>query len=355
VATVTILGAGDMGTALTTPLVQNGHDVVLWGTERDEAIVDALRSGEPHPRLQVVLPRNVVVCSAIEADAALCEAEVVVVAITSDAVRPVLSRLAPSLGQPWAMVTVAKGFDAGLDGESIQLLPTTIGEFTSSPVVAVGGPSKANEVAQGLPTAVVFGSLDPDAMDLTRSLFETPDYRISTTSDVVGLEVAASMKNAYAIALGIADGLELQIGLPHHNLRAALFPIAVDEIGVLAGLLGGRAETAYGLAGAGDLLVTITSGRNRLLGERIGQGDSPAAAVRALAGRGTTIEGYAAVTFGHRLYREAVLAGTLQQGDLSLLDAIWRILHYDESPGAALREVLRSPYSSPVSWTPSES
>ena len=142
------------------------------------------------------------------------------------------------------------------------------------------------------------------------------------------------MKNAYAIALGMADGLEQRTGLPHHNLRAALFPRAVTEMGALARAFGGRAETVFGLAGAGDLQVTITSGRNRLLGERIGQGDSPADAVQALAAGGTTVEGYRAADFGYRFYRQAVEAGILAEGSLPLLDALWRMLYRDAEPAA---------------------
>ncbi len=339
-ARVTILGAGDMGTALAMTLSRNGHDVALWGTERDAAIVAALRAGAAHPRLGVTTPANVTVMAASDADRALHSADVIVIAITSDAVRPVLSQLAPHLGRPEAVVTVAKGFDAGADGASVQMLPDTIAEFISAPVVAVGGPSKANEVAHGQPTAVIFGSSHSGVLERVRGLFANSNYRVASTDDIAGLEVAAAMKNAYAIALGISDGLERRSGRPHHNLRAALFPLAVAEMGELIRLMGGRAETAAGLAGAGDLLVTITSGRNRLLGERVGAGESPEIAVRALTGSGTTIEGYPAVAFGHRISEEARRAGALRDGELPLLAAIWSILYCAEQPESALLSVL---------------
>jgi glycerol-3-phosphate dehydrogenase (NAD(P)+) len=336
VARVTILGAGDMGTALVTPLVHNRHDIRLWGTERDDAIVEVLRAGSKHPRLRIAVPKSVAVYPAGNAAEALRGAEIVVVAITSGAVRTVLSRLMTLLGIPGVVVTVAKGFDRGSDGQGVQLLPETIGEFTSAPVVAVGGPSKANEVAHGQPTAVVFGSSDRAAIDVTQSVFTTPIYRVIATDDLIGLEVAAAMKNAYAIALGVADGLERQTGMPHHNLRAALFPMAVSEMAVLARALGGNAETAFGLAGAGDLQVTITSGRNRLLGERIGLGIPPRDAVHDLTSGGTTVEGYAAAELGHRLYQVAEADGALPAGSLPLLNALWRILFADAAPGTTL-------------------
>lgn len=339
-ARVTILGAGDMGTALATPLAANGHDVSLWGTERDVAIVAEMRSGGTHPRLGVRLPKGGRIYPADQAPDALDGADLVVVAVTSDAVRPILERLAPHLGKPRAIMTVAKGFDAGADGTSVQLLPETIREFSVAPVVAVGGPSKANEVAHGQPTGVVFGSTDAEALAWTQTLFQTPVYRVAPTDDIVGLEISAAMKNAYAIALGVADGLERRTGRPHHNLQAALFPIAVAEMAALAQLRGGRAETACALAGAGDLQVTITSGRNRLLGERIGLGEAPETAVAALSASGTTIEGYPAVAFGHRLAAEARQCGTAYAGSLRLLEAIWQILYQGADSKSTLVRIL---------------
>ena len=335
-ARVTIMGAGDMGTALVTPLARNGNEVRVWGTERDRAIIAALRAGNGHPRLGISVPDDVQTFTCEESSVAFRDAEVVVIAITSDSVRTVLNQLAQDLGLPELVVTVAKGFDAGTDGHGVQLLPATIAEFTTAPVVAVGGPSKANEVARGTPTAVIFGSLDAKALAFARVVFATADYRIEPTDDIAGLEVAAAMKNAYAIGLGVTDGLEQRTGLPHHNLRAALFPRAIAEMGALARAFGGRAETVSGLAGTGDLQVTITSGRNRLLGERIGRGDSPAAAVRALATGGTTIEGYPAANFGYRSYRRAVEISLLAEGSLPLLEALWQILFRDAEPAVAL-------------------
>lgn len=329
---VTILGAGDMGTALATPLAANGHDVRLWGTARDAAIVDALRGGAAHPRLGTPAPVGCRVFACSEATAALEGAVIVVVAITSDAVRAVLGGLSRQIGSPRAIVTVAKGFDRGADGNGVLLLPEAIADVSTAPVVAVGGPSKANEVARGLPTAVVFGGADAGAVAECRNAFATDAYRIETTEDVVGLEVAAAMKNAYAIALGMADGLERATGLPHHNLRAALFPRAVAEMGALAEALGGRRATVDGLAGSGDLQVTITAGRNRLLGERIGAGESGPAAARALKAAGTTVEGFLAVEFGHRLAAAAVARGAATTADFALLDALRRILHEAAAP-----------------------
>jgi len=332
-----------MGTALLTPLHAGGHALRLWGTERDGAIISALHRGDPHPRLGISIPQGVATFADAEAAAALGGAEIVVVAITSNAIRPVIGRIADDLGQPRAIVVVGKGFDSGPDGDEILLLPHVLAEFTDVPIVAVGGPSIAKEVAIGTPTAASFGSADPGALAFTQQVFSTPAYAIETTDDVAGLEVAAAMKNAYGVAIGIADGIEKRTGLPHANMRAALFPLAVAEMSLLAESLGGRRETVAGLSGAGDLQVTVASGRNRLLGERIGMGLSGAEAFQELTAAGTTTEGYLAASYGYRLAKQAMPAGEAVSRRFPVLNALYRILYEDAPASESLWDAIRSP------------
>jgi glycerol-3-phosphate dehydrogenase (NAD(P)+) len=343
VTRVTILGAGDMGTALLTPLHAGGHELRLWGTERDAAIITALHRGDPHPRLGIPIPPEVEIFGDAESAAALAGAEIVVVAITSNAIRPVIGHIADALGRPRAIVVVGKGFDSGPSGDEILLLPHVLGEFTQVPVVVVGGPSIAREVAIGTPTAATFGSTDPGALTFTKHVFSTPAYSIETTDDVAGLEVAAAMKNAYGVAIGIADGIEKRTGLPHANMRAALYPHAVAEMSLLAESLGGRRETVAGLSGAGDLQVTVTSGRNRLLGERIGMGLSGAEAFQELTAAGTTTEGYLAAAYGYRLAQRSLPKGEPVSRRFPVLDALYRILYENAPAVESLWGAIRSP------------
>ncbi len=344
-ARVTILGAGDMGAALLTPLQAGGHELRIWGSERDRSIIDALAQGAPHPRLGLNAPPGVAMFHGAEATAALDQAEIVIVAITSNAIRPVLGRLSRDLGDPRAIVVVGKGFDPGPNGDAILLLSQVIAEFSNAPVVAVGGPAIAKEVAVATPTAAVFASTDPEALAFARDVFETPTYAIEMTHDVIGVEVAAAMKNAYGVAIGIADGIERQTGLPHANMRAALFPLAVAEMSLLAESLGGRRETIAGLAGAGDLHVTVTSGRNRLLGERIGMGLSGAEAFGELTAAGTTTEGYLATDYGFRLAQRTLPANERLEHRYPLLDALHRILYEDAPAKEELWQAVRSAQS----------
>jgi glycerol-3-phosphate dehydrogenase (NAD(P)+) len=245
------------------------------------------------------------------------------------------------------MVVVGKGFDSGPNGDEILLLPHVLGEFSRAPVVGVGGPSIAKEVAIGTPTAATFGSADPGALAFTQQVFSTSAYSIETTDDVAGLEVAAAMKNAYGVAIGIADGIEKRTGLPHANMRAALFPHAVAEMSLLAESLGGRRETVAGLSGAGDLQVTVTAGRNRLLGERIGMGLSGAEAFQELTAAGTTTEGYLAAAYGYRLAQRSIPEGEPVSRRYPVLDALYRILYEGAPASESLWGAIRSP-SGPV-------
>lgn len=336
-ATVTILGAGDMGFAISTPVSANGHDVRLWGTPIDAEIIETLRAGGVHPRMGTTVRPGVRLFSPEDAAAAVEGADIVLFAVTSVGIRPVVERFAALLPHVPVVMTIAKGFDPGPDGDAILLLPEVIAERTSSPIVGVGGPSKANEVARGIPTGIVFGG-PGEAAEFCADAFGTPAYNVEVTDDIVGVEIAAAMKNAYAIALGVSDGLEKATGVPHHNFRAALFPRAVQEMGKLAEALGGRAETVAGRPGAGDLQVTITSGRNRLLGERIGAGEPGPHAAAALREAGITVEGYDALGFGHRLARSLEDPATGHPLRLPLLEALYAVLH----EGAPAAEALWS-------------
>ena len=133
----------------------------------------------------------------------------------------------------------------------------------------------------------------------------TEVYRLEITDDVDGIEASAAMKNVYAIALGIADGLAETGGEPWHNLKAATFAQAAIEMQRLATALGGRAETAVGLAGVGDLEVTGLSGRNKVYGARIGRGESAKAALDEMVAAGQTVEGVAAARFAAELAEPA--------------------------------------------------
>jgi glycerol-3-phosphate dehydrogenase (NAD(P)+) len=347
VTTVTILGAGAMGSALATPAVTAGNRVRLWGTWLDDDILAELRAGHPHPRTGVAVDPGVELHDAGDLDKALDGADLVAVAISSEGVLEVVGRAADALAPGTPLLLCAKGFGRRPDG-GVSLLPELVtaalpGTLTAAcPVVAVGGPCKANEVAAGRPTAAVFAGADEAVAGCARAL-TTPAYRVARSGDLAGVEAAAAAKNVYAIAVGVCHGLTEAGGEPWHDLAAAAFTQAVAEMRRLAVAVGGREETALGLAGLGDLEVTSLSGRNRVFGARVGRGQPPGEALAAMAAAGQTVEGVPAARLARGLATRA--------GPLPLLEAVNRILDGAPDPAALLAGAVlpsgRPPRGSP--------
>lgn len=338
---VAILGAGAMGAALTTPATDNGRTTHLWGTWLDDELVDAIRAGTPHPRVGVRLDDRVRTFLSDALDDAVTGAELVVLAIASEGVLDVARRIRPLLrpGTPVALTT--KGFGRDADGR-VRLLPDLLAAVLGpeTPLVAIGGPCKANEVAAGRPTATFYASTDSGALVSTAAMLDTPAYRIERSADVAGLEIAAACKNVYAIALGICDGRAETGGQPWHNLRSAVFAQAVRELGLLAVAVGGAVETAYGLPGSGDLEVTGLSGRNKVFGARLGAGERSGAALEAMRGLGQTVEGVPATAYAVEFAGQLVAEGALAADSLPLLGALKTILEERVDPLEALCDAV---------------
>ena len=333
-ATVAILGAGAMGSALATPAAAAGNQVRLWGTWLDGDLLAELRAGRPHPRTGVPLAPGVGLHDPDDLAAALEGAGLVAVAISSDGVLEVVRRAAAAgLAPGTPLLLCTKGFGRRPDGR-VELLPPLVTAALGGPgcpVVAVGGPCKANEVAAGRPTAAVFAATDEAVAGRCAQALGTPAYRVERSGDLAGVEAAAATKNVYAIAVGICHGLTEAGGEPWHDLAAATFAKAVAEMRCLAAAVGGREETVLGLAGLGDLEVTSLSGRNRVFGTRVGRGEPPAEALAAMAAAGQTVEGVPAARLALELAGDLGLAGPA--GQLPLLAAVNRVL--DGAPDRA--------------------
>ena len=337
-ATVTILGAGAMGSALAAPAVAAGNRVRLWGTWLDGEVLAELRAGRPHPRTGVPVDPRVALYDAGALAAALRGGDLVAVAISSEGVLEVVRRAAAALAPGMPLLLCTKGFGRRPDGR-VDLLPPLVtaalgGPLAAAcPVVAVGGPCKANEVAAGRPTAAVFAGEHGETTARAARTLATAAYRVQCTDDLLGVEAAAATKNVYAIAVGVCHGLAEAGGQPWHDLAAATFTQAVTEMRRLAAAVGGREETVVGLAGVGDLEVTSLSGRNRALGTRVGRGEPPGEALAAMAAAGQTVEGAPAA----RLALELVTSlGRGQPAGLPLLAAVDRILDGAPDPAALL-------------------
>jgi glycerol-3-phosphate dehydrogenase (NAD(P)+) len=340
VARITILGAGFMGSALTFPATDNGHRVALWGTWLDDHLVDAVQRGEPHPKLRLRLPPTVRAYPHTELAQALHGADLIVNAVTSDGTLPVLARALPHLTPGTPMMSVAKGLLRRRTGR-VDTISANIAERLPRSLrrgfrlVTVGGPSKAMELARRVPTAVCYASQDAAARRLARRLFQTPYYAIQETADVRGLEICSAFKNAYAIAIGLCDGL-VKTGRweATYNTKAALFTQAIGEIGILVRRVRGDAATVAGLPAVGDLFVTGVAGRNRTFGEMRGSGIPTDEVVAKLQTRDELTEGYAAIRMGHAFARQRRIRG------LPLLEALYRIVYRQADVERELRRAV---------------
>jgi glycerol-3-phosphate dehydrogenase (NAD(P)+) len=262
---ITVLGAGSWGTALATHLARIGHEVQLWARDgvfaRD---VDSRRANAVYlPDVQ--LPENVHLTDRLEV--ALRDTELVVSAIPSHGCRAVMRAAAPYVRPRATIVSATKGLETETLLRMSEVIHEELGEGRS--VVALSGPSFAIEVAQQRPTAVVAASRDATAARLVQEEFRAPYFRLYASSDVAGVEIGGSLKNVIAIAAGVVE--EFGLG---QNALAALITRGLAEIARLAGAAGGRRETAAGLSGLGDLVLTCTGSlsRNRHVGIELARG-----------------------------------------------------------------------------------
>lgn len=280
-AKILILGAGVMGSSLSVPALDNGHEVFLTGTHLDVEIVEALKADRrAHPTLRAPLPESVTPLHITEVrPEQAAAADVVVVGVSSPGIDWVIEQLIRLIERPRVIALVTKGLaETGLEKPAAftDRVRNALGAkvLGDCPVIGIGGPCIARELALRQPTSVVYASDDlPVAADFAR-IMQTDYYRVHTSDDLLGVEVCAALKNFYAIGVSAMISRHLNPGnearSPAKNPTAALFNQALQEIARLTAWIGGRRETAFDLAGAGDLHVTVGGGRNSKLGKHLG-------------------------------------------------------------------------------------
>lgn len=327
-----ILGAGYMGSALAVVAANKGHRVRLWGTWLDDDLVEPPLRGEPHPRIKLPLPSTVRVFRSPELAAALAGADAVVCAVNSDGVDPVFARATAHLPATGPLLSVTKGFLADETGRIRRISEVVRRRHLhpagkDRPWLHIGGPCKAMEVCRGVPSAVVFAAQDLLLAESCAAWLEGSTYIVTRTDDLVGAEACSAFKNAYATASGLCDGLQLAGHPEMYNTKAMLFSQAIAEITRMVVALGGRPETAAGLAAVGDLHVTAAAGRNRTYGEHVGRGEPPDQVAERMQATGELTEGYPALKTGWELLQQMAANGWLRVADFPLLEALHRIVY----------------------------
>lgn len=266
---IAVLGGGGWGTALAGLLDSAGHDVRLW-VRRPPLAREIAATRENTAYLPGVRVSDAVDIHADLSDA-ISNAELLVVAVPSHAVRKLGETLAPLLNDAPLLVSTSKGIEPTTLRTMSSVLADALPKALTNNVSVLSGPSFAAEVARGLPTAVTVAAHNHAVAEKVQTAFSAPTFRVYTTTDVTGVEVGGAVKNVIALAVGVSDGLGYG-----YNARAALITRGMAEVVRLARRMGAQAQTLSGLSGMGDLILTCTSdlSRNRSVGLRLGRGES---------------------------------------------------------------------------------
>ena len=316
---VAVVGSGAWGTALAIRLCKNGHDVTMWTFEKE--LIAEMENTRHNPRLPgAVLPEGL----KISGDYACVRGcKLVVMASPSFPARSVCRGVKEFIDEDAVVVSVTKGLE---DGTHLRM-SQVVAQETGKNVVALTGPSHAEEVALDVPTGLLAANQDQALAEFVQDAFMADTLRVYTSPDPVGAELGAALKNVIALCAGVTDGLGYG-----DNTKAMLMTRGLTEVARLGVALGAKKETFTGLAGVGDLIVTCCSmhSRNRRAGILIGQGKG---VQEAMAEVGAVVEGYYAAKSAYELGKKLGV-------DMPITEAAYKVLYEGASAAEAVKALL---------------
>lgn len=319
---IVIIGDGGWGTALALHLISRNLQVRVWGPDA-EYLASVRKARENKLYLPgISLPAGIHWTA--DCQEAAAEADLAVLAVPSKYCRAVFQKFTGLLEKKCAVLSVCKGLDPSTKKRISEVAAEYFGH---QPIAVLSGPSHAEEVARGIPTAVVLASQEQNLAGRIQKTVMTPKFRIYTTDDVAGVELGGALKNIIAIAVGISDGIGFG-----DNTKAALITRGLAEITRIGCSLGGRFETFAGLSGMGDLIVTCTSrwSRNRAVGERLGKGetiDSITTSMKQVA------EGVTTCAIARDIAQTIKISAPIT-------DEVYAVIHHGKSPQTAVAALL---------------
>ncbi|MBE5782649.1 MAG: glycerol-3-phosphate dehydrogenase [Clostridiales bacterium] len=330
---ITIVGAGMMGSAIGIPAADNGHEVRLVGTPLDREIIDHARKTGNHLTMKRKLPDTYKYYQFEEMQEALKGADLMVGGVSSFGVEWFAEKVLKVVDKELPILTVTKGMMDDEEG-NLMVYPDLFEKLSGNrglKLNAVGGPCTSYELADLDYTEVTFCGKDIELLRWIRSLFETDYYNVSVSNDVIGVEAAVAMKNAYALGVSLAIGLsekrEGVEGKEHYNSQAAIFGQASKEMKKVLAFMGAQEESL--MLGIGDLYVTVFGGRTRKIGTLLGRGLSFDEAMETL--KGVTLESIVIATRSARAVKKKIAVGELNEADFPLLMHIYEII-VDKKP-----------------------
>jgi glycerol-3-phosphate dehydrogenase (NAD(P)+) len=326
---IVVLGCGAWGTALALSLARSGRPVTLWAhsPEAAQEIVDASENRQFLPGFP--LPDTITVTGD---NSVVTHADIIVSVVPSEFLRATIARLREHMHSGQILVSATKGVENVSFLRMTQVIASIVGEVgLTLPIGALSGPSFAQEVAEGQPTAVTVAFDDHAVAALVQREFSSESLRLYTTSDVVGVELGGALKNVIAIAAGIAAGVGLG-----YNSTAGLMTRGIAEITRLAVACGGRRETLAGLSGIGDLVLTCTGSlsRNRTVGVELGKGKKLPDILASLGGK---------VAEGVHTTRAALGLARQHKIEMPIAEQMELILERGKDPREAIKDLMLRP------------
>lgn len=319
---ITVFGSGGWGTAVAKLLFENGHAVTLWSKFENEA--ESLKTTRENPLLKgVVIPDGIEITSSVMEAAA--DIDIAVIATPSFAVSETALLMKAYLPDDCIIVCISKGIEKDTSRLFSQILRDTYGE--TAKIASLSGPTHAEEVSQQIPTACVVASENIVVAETVQDVFMNDYLRVYTSTDVIGVELGAALKNVIALCAGISDGLGFG-----DNTIAMLMTRGLAEMAELCVALGGKKSTLAGLAGLGDLIVTCTSqhSRNRRAGVLIGKGVPVQEAMRQV---GAVVEGYYAANAARELAQKVGIS-------MPISEQAYKVLYEGKPPMDAMKELM---------------
>jgi glycerol-3-phosphate dehydrogenase (NAD(P)+) len=322
---IAIIGAGAWGTALAMLLADKGRDVTLWMYEKDLA-EETGRTRENRVYLPgFTLSASITVTSSLET--AVRNTPIVLSVVPSHTVRIVAKQFASHLAKDAIIISASKGIEI----DTLMPLSEVFKDVLPAPfhdrLCFLSGPSFAKEVARKMPTAVALAAYDPSIAKSVQAIFSNPSFRVYTNDDVVGVEVAGSLKNVVAIAAGVLEGMGYG-----YNTMAALLTRGLAEMARLGMAMGGSLQTFSGLAGMGDLVLTCTGGlsRNRTLGTRLGKGEKLDDILKSTK---TVAEGVKTAKAARALANKFGV-------DMPIVEEVYLLLYENKDPKQAVKDLM---------------
>lgn len=317
-----VLGGGSWGTAISLHMANKGNDVSIW--DRNKGIVEEINFNRTNKRYlkEVSLLKNI----SATTDIGDCveKSEIIIIAVPSQGVRDVCTKLVGLIDEKKVFVSLAKGIENG----TLKRVSEVIGEFFyNNPIGVISGPSHAEEVAKDIPTTVVASSKSMEVAKYLQDVFISPSFRVYTNPDIIGVELGGAVKNVIALAAGISDGLGFG-----DNTKAALMTRGIAEIARLGIAMGAQPMTFAGLSGIGDLIVTCTSvhSRNRRAGVLIGSGKSVKEAIEEVS---MVVEGITTTKSVEEISNNLNI-------EMPITNQLYEILFKEKNPKTAVEELM---------------